>query len=129
MCRCSGYGGRLICFFRQITCFKSYSKLKSPTPSVVRVVKVACLMTLQCDVFLETNPTVFKSLQQHALETYVIDQSLCDDHITILIKNMIDLYSKIFLYRFAKVYCKRIVRQEKPSQSHKLTKLILFDNK
>ena len=77
---------------------KSYGKLKSPTPSVVKVVKTAdqyiCLMvgdwsnfsekalkTLQQDVLQETKPTAFKSLQQHALETHVIDRSLCDDHI------------------------------------------------
>ena len=123
--------------------FKSYGKLKRPTPSLVKVVKVAdryirlmvgdwsnfsekALKTLQRNVLQETKPTVFNSLQQHSLETHVIDPSLRDDHITVLIKKITDLYSKIFLYRFAKVYSERIVRQEKPSQRNKLTKLILF---
>ena len=65
-------------------------------------------------------------MQQHSLETHVVDQSLRDDHITVLNKKITDLYSKIFLHRFAKVYFERIVRQEKPSQRNKLTKLILF---
>ena len=123
--------------------FKSYGLLKRPTPSLVKVVKVAdrhirlmvgdwsnfsekALKTLQRNALQETKPTVFNSLQQHSLETHVVDQSLRDDHITVLIKKITDLYSKIFLHRFAKVYSERIVRQEKPSQRNKLTKLILF---
>ena len=45
---------------------------------------------------------------------------VADRHIR-LIKKITDLYSKIFLHRFAKVYSERIVRQEKPSQRNKLT--------
>ncbi len=128
-----------------LTSFKTYGKLTSPSPSVVKVVKVAdrflrfmvgkwshfsdkAILTLQRDVLQEVKLTAFQSLQQHSLETHVLDKNLRDDHITIIIESITDLYSKIFLYQFSKIYSERIVRQGAPSKRQKLTKLILFGN-
>jgi hypothetical protein len=125
--------------------FKSYGSLINPSSSVLKTVKVAdtrlrllaakwsnlpekALETLQRDVLQEVKPSAFQSLQQHSQDTHVLDKDLCDDHITILVKKITDLYSKIFLHQFLKVYSERIVRQEAPSKRQKLNKLILFGN-
>jgi hypothetical protein len=103
-----------------LTSFKTYGKLTSLSPSVVKVVKVAdrflrfmvgkwshfsdkAILTLQRDVLQEVKLTAFQSLQQHSLETHVLDKNPRDDHITIMIKSITDLYSKIFLYQFSKI--------------------------
>ena len=86
------------------------------------------LNTLQLDVLQEVKPSAFLTLQQHSLETHVLDKNLCDDHITILIKKITDLYSKIFLQQFSKIYTEQIVKQEAPSKRQKLNKLIMFGN-
>jgi hypothetical protein len=125
--------------------FKSYGSLINPSTSVLKTVKVAdsrlrllaakwsnlpkkALETLQRDVLQEVKPSAFQSLQQHSQDTHVLDKDLRDDHITILVKKITDLYSKIFLHQFSKVYSERIVRQEAPSKRQKLNKLILFGN-
>ena len=125
--------------------FKSYGSMINPSTSVLKIVKVAdrhlrllvakwsnlpekALNTLQLDVLQEVKTSAFLTLQQHSLETHVLDKNLCDDHITILIKKITDLYSKIFLQQFSKIYIERIVKQEAPSKQQKLNKLILFGN-
>ena len=114
----------------------------NPSTSVLKIVKVAdrhlvakwsnlpekALNTLQLDVLQEVKSSAFLTLQQHSLETHVLDKNLCDGHITILIKKITDLYSKIFLQQFSKIYTERIVKQEAPSKRQKLNKLILFGN-
>ena len=87
-----------------LTSFKTYGKLTSPSPSVVKVVKVAdrflrlmvgkwshlsdkAILTLQRDVLQEVKLTALQSLQQHSLETHVLDKNLGDDHITIIIRS------------------------------------------
>ena len=114
----------------------------NPSTSVLKIVEVAdrhlvakwsnlpekALNTLQLDVLQEVKSSAFLTLQQHSLETHVLDKNLCDGHITILIKKITDLYSKIFLQQFSKIYTERIVKQEAPSKRQKLNKLILFGN-
>ena len=85
-------------------------------------------LALQRDVLQEVKPNVFQSLQQHAQETHILDQNLQDDHITMLVKKITDLYTKIFFHQFAKVYTERIVKQGALSKQQKLNKLILFGN-
>ena len=125
--------------------FKTYGKLTTPSTSVVKVVKTAdkylramvekwshlpdkATLLLQRDVLQEIRPIAFESLQIHAQETHVLDENCIDDHITTLIKKITELYSKIFLRQFSKVYSERIVREHVPSKRQKLTKLILFGN-
>ena len=125
--------------------FKTYGKLTTPSTSVQNVVKTAdkylramvekwshlpdkALLILQRDVIQEIKPNVFKSLQRHSQETHILDENCSDDHITILINKITELYTKIFLRQFSKVYSERIVRENVPSKRQKLTKLILFGN-
>jgi hypothetical protein len=106
--------------------FKRYGSLINPSTSVLKTVKVSdsrlCLLaakwsnfpenalaTLQRDVLQEVKPSAFQSLQQHSQDTHVLDNDLRDDHITILVKKVTDLYSKLFLHQFSKVYSERIV--------------------
>jgi hypothetical protein len=124
--------------------FKTYGKLTNPSSSVVTVVKEAdrllrlmvlkwshlqhkAIPALQRDVLQEVRPTAFQSLQQHSQETHALDQNLQDDHITIIIKKITYLYSKIFLHKFGKVYSDRIVKQGAPSKRQKLNKLIFSE--
>ncbi len=70
----------------------------------------------------------FTSLEQHSRECHILDQNLRDDHITRLIHAVSHLYTKIFLYRFGKMYSEKVIRDEKPSKKQKLNKLIIFAN-
>jgi hypothetical protein len=72
--------------------------------------------------------TAFECLKQHSRESHVLDEQFCEDHITIIINKLIDLYVKRFSHRFRKVYTDRVVREGKSSKRPKLTKLILFGN-
>ena len=125
--------------------YKSYGKLTTPSPSAIKVITVADRMlrqmlgkwssltsqakaTLQRDVLQEVKLSSFVSLQQHSCETHVFDEHFRDDHITTIIKRIMDLYAKIFLHRFGKFYSKRVVRGGKASKRPKLTRLVLFGN-
>ena len=125
--------------------FKTYGKLTTPSTSVVKVVRTAdkylramvekwshlpdkATLILQRDVLQEIKPSAFQSIQRHSQETHVLDENCNDDHITILINKITELYSKIFLRQFSKIYTERVVREHVPSKRQKLTKLILFGN-
>ena len=125
--------------------FKTYGKLTTPSTSVVKIVKIAdkylramvekwshlpdkATLILQRDVLQDIKSSAFQSIHKHSQETHILDENCNDDHITILIKKITELYSKIFLRQFSKVYSERIVRENVPSKRQKLTKLILFGN-
>lgn len=115
--------------------FKSYGSLINPSTSVLKIVKVAdrhlrllvakwsnmpekALDKLQLDVLQEVKPSAFPTLQQHSLETHTLDKNLCDDHITILIKKITDLYSKIFLEIFFTSSPKYILNELSSKKHH-----------
>jgi hypothetical protein len=95
---------------------KSYGTLIIPSQSVVKVVQVT-------DQILMQKKTLQEIKQQVLQET-----KLCDDHITTLFHGISDLYVKIFIHSFGKIYSENIVRGGKPSKRQKLNKLILFGN-
>ena len=124
---------------------KSYGTLIVPSPSVVKIVQVTdkilrerlhqwhlmkkeSLQAIKQQVLRETKLSTFTSLEQHSWECHILDQNLRDDHITLLIHSISDLYAKIFVYRFGKIHLEKIVRDEKPSKRQKINKLILFGN-
>ncbi|CAB4032804.1 THAP domain-containing 9, partial, partial [Paramuricea clavata] len=114
---------------------KSYGKLITLSPSVVKVVKATdrnlrqlvgdwTSVTKTADV----KASCFQNLQQHSRESHLLDEQFRDDHITIIIKKIVDLYINIFVHRFGKVYSDRVVREGNSSRRPKLNKLILFGN-
>ena len=128
-----------------LICLKSYGNLIFPSRSVVKIVQVTdkilrerlhqwyllkkqSLQAVKQQILQETKPFTFTSLEQHSRECHVLDENLRDDHITQLIHAISDLYTKIFVHRFGKVYSEKVVRGEKPSKRQKLNKLILFGN-
>ena len=128
-----------------LICLKSYDNLIFPSRSVVKIVQVTdkilrerlhqwhslkkqSLQAVKQQILQETKPFTFTSLEQHSRECHVLDENLSDDHITQLIHAISDLYTKIFVHRFGKVYSEKVVRGEKPSKRQKLNKLILFGN-
>jgi len=52
----------------------------------------------------------------------------CVDQITALIKLIVKHYLVIFYHQFGRTYPERVIRGNKSSQRHKLTKQILFNN-
>ena len=125
--------------------FKTYGKLITPSKSVVKVVKATdrqlrlllgawssvdkkALSKLRSDVLGDVKANCFECLEEHSCENHLLDEQFRDDHITIIITKIIDLYIKIFTHRFGKVYSDQVVRKGKSSKRPKLTKLILFNN-
>ena len=86
------------------------------------------LSGLKSNVLQEVKTSSFQDLEQHSRESHVLDKEFREDHITIIIKKIIDLYIKIFSHRFGKVYSDRVVRDGNSSKRPKLTKLIPFGN-
>ena len=124
---------------------KCYGKLLVPSLSVVKVVMTTDTIARQVlsswsplnkekkekiytDVLKETKLQTFQDLFQHSQQCHVLDGNLRDDHITILIMHIAKLYLQLFLYQFGKVYTERIVKENKASKRHVLTKQILFYN-
>ena len=129
----------------KLIALKSYHNgaLTIPSPSVLKVVHATdkilrrklhqwhllnkkALQEIKQEVLKETKPSTFTALQQHSRDCHILDHYLRDDHTTLLIHGISSLYTKIFLYRFGKVYSEKVVRGEKPSKRQKLNKLILF---
>ena len=124
---------------------KCYGKLLVPSLSVVKVVTTTDKIARQVlsswsslnkekkekiytDVLKETKLQTFQDFFQHSQQCHVLDGNLSDDHITILIMHIAKLYLQLFLYQFGKVYTQRIVKENKASKRHVLTKQILFYN-
>ena len=124
---------------------KSYGKLMTPSPSVVKVVKATdrnlrqlvggwtsvtktAISSLKSNVLQDVKASCFQNLQQHSCESHLLDEQFRDDHITIIIKKIVDLYINIFVHRFGKVYSDRVVREGNSSRRPKLYKLILSGN-
>ncbi len=61
-------------------------------------------------------------------QCHILDDNLRDDHITVMIKHIARLYLQLFLYQFGKVCTERVVKENKASKRHALTKQILFYN-
>lgn len=128
-----------------LTKCKTYGDLLTPSNSVFKIVKVtdrlarielkswatitdACINRIVQKALIETKGSAFSSLEQHSIAHHILDSRLRDDHITILIKSVTELYIKIIFHRFSRIYTERIMRQSKPSRRQILTKQILFYN-
>ena len=86
-------------------------------------------LILQRDVLQEIKSSAFQSTKNIRRKQISLTRTAATIiSITILIKKITELYSKIFLRQFSKVYSERIVRKNVPSKRQKLTKLILFGN-
>ena len=80
------------------------------------------------EVLSETRNSTFQSLSQHSKESHILDGELRDDHISKIIKLIVKNYLILFYHQFGKVFTERILRRNKSSKRHKLTKQILFQN-
>ena len=139
------YSSNSQCTSPSLITFKGYGKLITPSQSVVKVVTAAdrhlrtlfhdwaslnkkALASLKSTVLQEVKASSFEGLEQHSRESHVLDEQFRDDHVTIIINKIVELYVKIFSHRFAKVYSDRVVREGDSSKRPKLIKLILFGN-
>ena len=128
-----------------LTKCKAYGDLLIPSTSVFKVVKVtdrlvrtelmswatitgSCISKIVLKTRSETKRSAFSSLEQHSIESHILDSSLRDDHITILIKSVAELHITIIFHRFSRIYTDRVMRQNRPSRRQILTKQILFYN-
>ena len=126
-----------------LTC-KSYGKLCTPSSSVVVVITLTdrlarqelCRWTsidkksitkITYNVVKETKASTFHDLYEHSMQCHVLDENMIDDHITSLIKLITKKYLHLFMYQFSKVYTERIIKENKASLRHQLTKQILFN--
>ena len=124
---------------------KRYGNLISPSDSLYRVVtcvdkldrKSLCKwssftnqdkLAITMSVLEETRNTLFPSIQGHSKENHILDSEMRDDHITVIIKEIVNHYLKLFFHQFCRVYTERIIKRNLPSRRNKLTKTILFYN-
>ena len=124
---------------------KRYGNLISPSDSLYRVVtcvdklarKSLCKwssftnqdkLAITMSVLEETRNTLFPSIQDHSKENHILDSEMRDDHITVIIKEIVNHYLKLFFHQFSRVYTERVIKRNLPSRRNKLTKTILFYN-
>ena len=127
-----------------ISC-KQYGKLFVPSSSVVKV-------TTSCDTFarqellnwtaldkkktkqiihnvlVATQEDTFASLYEHSKECHVLDINMRDENVTRIKKLIAESYLRLFLHQFGKVYTERVIKKNKTSRRHQLTKQVLFLN-
>ena len=125
-----------------LSCKRS-GKLFIPSPSVVKVVtstdnfarhQLHSWSSLEkrktdkifCDVLQATKSCTFEKLFEHSRQCHILDQDMRDDHISVLIRHIVNCYLKLFFYQFGKVYTERVIKENKASRRHALTKQILF---
>ena len=127
-----------------LTC-KKYKNLLLPSYSVYKVVtcvdklarKSLCKwssfnkqdkLAITMSVLKETRNTTFLPIHSHSKETHILDNDLRDDHVTFIIKEIVQHYLTLFFHQFSRVYTERMIRNNKPSRRNRLTKTILFYN-
>lgn len=131
--------------FSSLTKCKACEHLLIPSPSVFKVVKVTerlaraeleswatitenTIKRFVCKTLLETKGSVFCSLEQHSVETHVLEADLWDDHVAFLIESLTEMHIKVIFHRFSRIYTDQIIRQSRASRRQRLTKQILFHN-
>ena len=62
-------------------------------------------------VLIETKGSAFSSLEQHSIENHILDSTLRDDHRTILLKSVVELYINNSFHRFSRIYTEQIMRK------------------
>ena len=127
-----------------LTC-KKYGNLLLPSYSVYKV--MTCLdklarrslckwssfnkqdkLAIAMSVLKETRNTTFLSIQNHSMETHILDNNLRDDRVTFIIKEIVQHYLTLFFHQFSRVYTERMIKNNKASRRIRLTKTILFYN-
>ena len=124
---------------------KRYGNLIVPSHSVCRVVscvdrkarqalcKWATISNeinrkIQFEVIHEMKNITFQSISDHSRENHIIDLNLRDDHITIIIREIVKQYLLLFYHQFGRVFTERVLKRNRSSMRQKLTKQILFQH-
>ena len=124
---------------------KKYGELLIPSRSVYKIVdcvdrKVRLALCKWASLSKESNAKIlsdvlsamrnntFQMISEHSKQCHILDQNLRDDHISILIKEIVKQYLIIFYHQFGRVFTERILKNNKASKRRKLAKLILFQN-
>ena len=122
---------------------KKFGNLLVPSTSTYKVVKVTdsvvraelCIWQNLCNetnvkitakVLQKTRNGTFESINQHSKETHMLDGQFRDCHKTTLIKLIVKNYLILFYHQFSKIFTERIIKKDKTSKRHRLTKQILF---
>ena len=124
---------------------KWYGKLISPSDSLYRVVtcvdklarKSLCKwssftnqdkLAITMSVLEEARNTLLPSIQDHSKENHSLGSEMRDDHITVIITEIVNHYLKLFFHQFSRVYTERVIKPNLPSRRNQLTKTILLYN-
>ncbi|CAB3983915.1 Hypothetical predicted protein [Paramuricea clavata] len=102
--------------------FKAYVCKEGRTITREKKLKQRMIMEV-CQHFVMDSKQLFDDHQEGANENVFED-----DHRTLLIKLTADKYFTLRLFTYSKRYNETVVTEGKPSNRHKLTKLILFRN-
>ena len=131
--------------FTKFTTWKQYGGLVLPSPAVLKIIKATEVVFKRRVIDTEKGITTQKMIDLR-IETAVIQQlgnglfNNADghyfdheigqeiDHLTSLMRTVIQKYVKLRLKTYGKMYTKCIVRQNLPSLRHQLNKTILFRN-
>ncbi len=124
---------------------KQSGKLFVPSSSVIKVVtstdnfarqhlhcwtsiKKNNIVKIVSDVLQNTKLSTFTEQVEHSQQCHILDENMRDDHITSIIRLIVESYLKLFLHQFGRVYTERVIKENKASGRHELTKQILFYN-
>jgi hypothetical protein len=80
------------------------------------------------NVLMATQEDTFASLYEHSKQCHVLDINMRDENVTRIKKLIAESYLKLFFHQFGKVYTERVIKKNKTSRRHQLTKQVLFLN-
>jgi hypothetical protein len=86
------------------------------------------IVKIVSDVLQNTKLSTFSELVEHSQQCHILDANMRDDHITSIIRLIVESYLKLFLHQFGCVYTEHVIKENKASRRHELTKQILFYN-
>ena len=131
--------------FARFTHWKQYGGLVLPSPEVLRILKAKEVifkwrvintergitvdrmidLKIESAVVQQIGNRVFNNVDGHYFE-HEIGQEM--DHLSSLLRTVVQRYIKLRLKTYGKMYTMRIVHQNLPSIRHQLNKTILFRN-
>ena len=132
------------CHLSLLAC-KRYGRLMIPSKSVCKVVdctdrkarralcKWASLTKesnakILSEVLSEMKNHTFESISDHSKEIHILDHNLRDDHISVMIKEIVKQYLVLFYHQFGRVFTERILKKNRASKRRKLSKQIIFEH-
>ena len=120
---CKKYGNLLLLsysVYKVVTCLDKLARRSlCKWSSFNKQNKLAIAMS----VLKETKNTTFPSIQNHSKETHILDYNLREDHVTFIIKEIVQHHLTLFSHQFSRVYTERMIKNNNRLEEIDLQKL------